>query len=360
VVPRGAIGRGGPEAAVTARGDRATPLVLVVGTDAASLPGIDSVAGVVELRDADTSGGAPARPMTDVDAILAWHPPPGWLAESWGRLPGLRWIQTASAGVDMLLFPELVESDVVVTNARGVFEEPIGEWVVAAMLAFTTGLHRSILDQGRAVWSAGRTTERLAGSRLAVVGPGPIGQAAGRRALSLGMSVTLVGRRPRRHETFGEVLGTERLHAALGEADHVLDALPLTEGTRGLFDRAAFAAMRPGARFYNVGRGATVDEAALVGALEAGTIAGAALDVFADEPLPVESPLWTMPQVIVSPHISGDVVGWERQVVGIFVENARRFAAGLPLENVVDKEAGHGAGEAPQRGGGLPRGPSRT
>ena len=240
---------------------------------------------------------------------------------------------------------ELAVSDTVVTNARGVFDEPIAEWVIGAMLAFATGLHRSIVDQQRREWTSGRTTERLAGSRLVVVGPGPIGRATARRALSLGLSVTLVGRTPRRLEPFGDVLGVDQLLDAVADADHVLDALPLTHATRRAFDAAVFDAMPSTARFYNVGRGATVDEPALIDALRSGSIAGAALDVFAAEPLADDNPLWTMPNVIVSPHISGDAQGSERRVVAVFVENARRFAAGEPLANVVDKESGHGTGE---------------
>jgi phosphoglycerate dehydrogenase-like enzyme len=124
----------------------------------------------------------------------------------------------------------------------------------------------------------------------------------------------------------------------------VLDALPLADGTRGFFDAAAFASMRPTARFYNVGRGATVDEPALIDALRRGGIAGAALDVFAAEPLPADSPLWSMPNVIVSPHISGDLPDWEELVVDVFVENLGRFVGGEPLHNRVDVHAGFGVG----------------
>jgi phosphoglycerate dehydrogenase-like enzyme len=333
------------------------PVVVVVGADADDPPpGVEAAADDVELQyapDAEALG----RLFPDADALFAWSDP-AWLPAAWPPSPRLRWIQSASAGVDMLLFPELIESEVVVTNARGVFEEPIAEWVIGAMLAFATGLHRSIVDQQGGEWASGRSTERLEGARLVVVGPGPIGKATATRAIALGMSVSLVGRRPRRHETFGDVIGVDQLHRALDDADHVLDALPLTDATRQLFDAAAFAAMPARARFYNVGRGGTVDETALIEALRAGTIAGAALDVFAVEPLPAESPLWTMPNVIVSPHVSGDVTGWEHRVVAIFVENARRFAAGEPLANLVDKQAGHGVGEPPaDLGRGLPPGP---
>ncbi|MGH2631016.1 MAG: D-2-hydroxyacid dehydrogenase [Actinomycetota bacterium] len=321
------------------------PVTLVLGADGERPPpGIEAVADVVGLRyapDLEALVGL----LPDAEALFAWHPEPGWLRAAWGSASGLRWIQTASAGVDALLFRELIESHVLVTNARGVFDGPIAEWVIGAMLASVTGLHRSIVDQQRLVWTSGRTTTRLAGARLVVVGPGPIGRATATRALALGMSVALVGRTPRRDETFGDVVGVDQLHRAVAHADHVLDALPSTEETRRLFDAAAFDAMPPTARFYNVGRGATVDEQALIEALRTGSIGGAALDVFATEPLPDDSPLWTMPNVIVSPHISGDAEGSEEAVVSVFVENARRFAMGHPLVNVVDKEAGHGIGE---------------
>jgi phosphoglycerate dehydrogenase-like enzyme len=325
------------------------PVVLVMGADAADEPpGIDAADEVVELRYAPDLESF-ATGIGEADALFVWVHEPAWLPAVWESAGSLRWIQSVSAGVDTLLFSALIESDVVVTNARGVFEEPIAEWAIGAMLAFTTGTLRSIADQRRRVWTTGRTVGRLAGARLVIVGPGPIGRATAARARSLGMSVAMVGRRARSDETFGDILGADGLRGALSEADHVLDALPLTDETRGLFGAEAFAAMPARACFYNVGRGATVDEIALVNALRAGSIAGAALDVFAVEPLPADSPLWTMPNVIVSPHISGDAHGWEPRAVSIFVENARRFASGRPLSNRIDKEAGYGASVPPAR-----------
>jgi len=144
---------------------------------------------------------------------------------------------------------------------------------------------------------------------------------------------------------FERIRGIEDLHAALSDADHVVDALPLTPATRSTFDAAAFAAMKPTARFVNVGRGATVDEAALVEALRNGTIAGAALDVFEEEPLPEDSPLWDMEQVIVCPHISGDVEGWELDFANVFYDNVHRWLRGEPLRNVVDKRLGFPTGD---------------
>src|SRR6185436_15890277 len=143
---------------------------------------------------------------------------------------------------------------------------------------------------------------------------------------------------------FGRIEGPEGMHDALARADHVLDALPLADGTRRLFDAETFAAMRPGAVFLNVGRGGTVDEPALLDALRSGQLGAAALDVFDDEPLPEGSPWWTAPNVIVSPHVCGDVHGWEAAVVDVFLDNLARYAEGQPLRGLVDTAAGFGIG----------------
>ena len=319
------------------------PAAVVVGASAdAPPPGIQAVHALMDLRFApDTRSLLAALPGAQV--LFMWQTQRGQLEEAWAAADELRWIHTASAGVDAVLFPRLIESEVLVTNARGIYDQAIAEWVIGAMLAFVTGLHRSIIDQQHRRWPFGRTTERLAGSHLVVVGPGPIGRGAGTRALALGMHVTMVGRSSRPDDTFGAIVASDRLVDVIGEADFVLDALPLTEATRAIFDASVFEAMKPTARFLNVGRGATVDEDALIDALASGSIAGAALDVFATEPLPDASVLWTMPSVIVSPHISGDARGWEQDVVDLFVRNVRRWVEGEPMVNLVDKRAGYGA-----------------
>ena len=320
------------------------PVVVVLGATADEPPpGIEAAATIAELRYAPDDEALRAV-IGEADGLYFWRAKREWLEDAFDAAERLRWIQTASDGVDGLLFPTLISSDVIVTNARGIFDDPIAEWVIAAMLTFATGLHTSIVDQTQAMWTDGRRRERVAGHHLVVVGPGPIGGATASRARSLGLTVEAVGRAPREDDVFGTVHGPDGLHEALGRADHVLDALPLTDGTRQLFDAATFAAMKPSARFYNVGRGGTVDEPALIEALRTGVIAGAALDVFSEEPLPTDSPLWGMPNVIVSPHISGDLPDWESLVVEVFVDNARRLAAGEPLRNRVDTDAGFGVG----------------
>jgi len=322
------------------------PLVVVLGTGPEDPPpGIDAAAADVELRYARDGEALPSA-LGGADALFFWRAEAPWLRDAWPHADRLRWVQSASDGVDALMFPELVASEVEVTNARGVFEDAIAEWVIGAMIAFAARILDQRDRQTRGVWH-GTTRERLAGSRLLVVGPGPIGRATAVRARALGMEVEAAGRASRQDELFGRVVATddaEAFRAALMRADHVLDALPLTPATRELFDASAFAAMRPTARFYNVGRGATVDEPALIDAIGRGGIAGAGLDVFVEEPLPADSPLWAMPEVLLSPHMCGDVEGWEEEVVGIFVDNAARFARGEPLRNRVDRSAGFGVG----------------
>jgi phosphoglycerate dehydrogenase-like enzyme len=306
-------------------------------------PGLTEADAIADVRLADDTDSL-RHSIAEADALFMIKAPRGPLEEVWSDAMALRWIQTASDGVDLLLFPALVESDVTITNARGVFDDAIAEWAIGAMLAMATGLNRSVVSQTQRRWDDDRGTERIAGRRLLVLGPGPIGRATARRARDLGMSVAAVGRAPRPDDLFERIGGPQDLHAMLGEADVVFDALPLAPGTDRYVDAAAFAAMRPTARFLNVGRGGTVDEAALIDALRSGRLAGAALDVFEVEPLPDDSPLWSMPNVIVSPHICGDFDGWERASVDILLDNLGRFVRGEPLRNLVDVSLGFGVG----------------
>jgi phosphoglycerate dehydrogenase-like enzyme len=329
--------------------EKAEPIVAVFrASEDDPPPGIEAASQLAALRFADD---VPAlrKAIGEADALFFYKASRGTgakgpLEEAWPDAGRLRWIQSASDGVDLLLFPEISASDVTVTNARGVFDDAIAEWAIGAMLAMVTGLDRSIVAQTERRWDDERRTRRLAGLRLLVVGPGPIGRATARRAHDLGMTVTAVGRAPRPDDLFGRIGGSDDLHAMLADADVVFDALPLAPGTRHYFDAATFAAMKSTARFVNVGRGSTVDEAALVEALGQGRLAGAALDVFEEEPLPASSSLWTLPNVIVSPHICGDFDGWERATVGVFVDNLGRFVRGEPLRNLVDTDVGFGVG----------------
>lgn len=318
------------------------PIVVILGPRDEPPPGIEGAAALAEVRSAD---GVPQLldALPGADALFFWRASRHDLAEAWEVADRLRWIQTASDGVDGLLFASLVDSDVVVTNGRGIFDDAIAEWVIGVLLGFVTRIPESFAAQRQHRWISGET-ERLAGSRLLVVGPGPIGRAVATRARALGMEIAALGRTARMDQVFGQIRPMAELAEAVADADVVLDTLPLTPQTHHLFDAQVFAAMRPTARFVNVGRGATVDEPALIRALQAGQLAGAALDVFETEPLPADSPLWDLPGVIVSPHMCGDFAGWEEVSVALFLDNLGRFARGEDLRNLVDKRAGFGVG----------------
>ena len=302
-------------------------------------PNLEVVEGVVDVSYATTADEL-ARALAGADVLLAWRPDGRPLSSAWSQAGDLKWIQSASAGVDGLLFPELVQSHVVLTNARGVFDTGIAEFVLGLMLLFAKDLIGVLDGQAAREWRH-TDTETLEAKRLLVVGAGPIGRAIGKTAKGFRMLVRGVGRTARPgDEVFASIMGVDELEDALGWADYVVDTLPATPGTRHLFDRKAFAAMHPWARFINVGRGSTVDEDALVEALRSGTIAAAALDVFEDEPLSAGSPLWDLPNVVVSPHMAGDTAGWRESVVELFVENLERYLTGSPMRNVVDKKLG--------------------
>jgi phosphoglycerate dehydrogenase-like enzyme len=303
-------------------------------------PGIGAIADTVDLAlPEDDDRLAPA--LQGADVLFAWRPNGPALSRAWGSAGALKWIQSASAGVDSLMFPDLAASHVVLTNARGIYEEAMAEYVLGLMLVMAKGLRAVLERQGRAEW-AHRQTERLERKRVLVVGTGPIGRAIARDCRALRMSVRGVARTAHPGDAdMVEIFGVQRLTEAVATADYVVNALPATEETRHLFGRDVFEAMNPSARFVNVGRGSTVDEQALVTALRNGGISGAALDVFEDEPLPADSPLWSMPNVIVSPHMAGDAAGWREAAVELFVRNLERYLTGRPLLNVVDKTRGY-------------------
>lgn len=266
------------------------------------------------------------------------------LSDAWECADSLRWIHVAAAGVDTLLFDALRESDVIVTNARGAFDGPIAEFVLASILAHDKLLHESAELQRQRLWRH-REGRRTAGSRALVVGTGGIGRATARLLRAVGMEVLGAGRTERDHDPdFGAVVSTERLVQHAAWADHLVLIAPLTEQTRGIVNAEVLAAMKPEAHLVNVGRGPLLDEAALVEALRAGTIAAASLDVFTEEPLPADHPFWKMPNVRISAHMSGDVVGWRNTLADQFADNLSRWLVGADLANAVDKELGYARG----------------
>ncbi|MFI6852709.1 D-2-hydroxyacid dehydrogenase [Streptomyces sp. NPDC050416] len=309
-----------------------TPTLLVL--DAEPLPRLGSLTGRVSIEHTDAEGLAARLPRADV--LLVWDFTSRAVRDAWpGEGPRPRWVHTASAGVDHLMCPELAASDTVVTNARGIFDQPIAEYVAALVLAMAKDLPRTLQLQRERTWRH-RESQKVAGSRAVVVGTGPIGRAIARTLEALDITTALVGRAPR-----PGVHGPEDLDRLLARADWVIAAAPLTDRTHGMFDARRFGVMQPSARFVNIGRGQLVVEDALAEALTKQWIAGAALDVFESEPLTPDSPLWQVPGLIVSPHMSGDIVGWRDDLGAQFVELYELWAAGKPLENVVDKQRGY-------------------
>jgi phosphoglycerate dehydrogenase-like enzyme len=314
------------------------PLLLVL--DADPLPRLDRLSDRARVVHADEKNLV--KHLTEADILLVWDFLSDAVREAWpgaGNRP--RWVHTPSAGVDRLL-PELASSpDTVITNARGVFDQPIAEYVAGLTLAMAKDFRGSWELQHQRRWRH-RETKRVGGTRAVVVGSGPIGRAIGRTLMALGVSVDLVGRTERTGDPeFGRVHGNDALDGLLGGADWVVCVAPLTEESRGLFDGAAFARMKPDAHFINVGRGQHVVEDDLVEALNEQRIAGAALDVFAQEPLAQDSALWDVPGLVISPHMSGDTIGWRDDLAEQFLDNFDRWEAGEPLLNVVDKDLGY-------------------
>lgn len=294
---------------------------------------------VAEAREAALTG------IPDAEAYVAGH----WGDDLLQAGRALRWVHFMWAGVEGVLTPALVASDVTVTNSAGVFAVPMAEHALALMLTFARGLHLCARRSPGELWQAegGRhsvacTVTELNGATLGVVGYGGVGRAAAERARALGMRVIAVRSRPGPPDDCAEaVYGPDGLLDALAQCDYVLISCALTPTTRGLVGADALAHMRPNAVLVNVARGAIVDEQALLTALREKRIRGAGLDVTAQEPLPLDSPLWQMENVLITPHVSGASPHTRERQMALVRENLRRHAAGEPLLNVVDKRAGH-------------------
>lgn len=255
----------------------------------------------------------------------------------------LRWVHSLSAGVENVLTPEMVASSVPLTNARGVFAEPLGEFVIAAALFFAKDLARMRRSQAAGKWDQ-FDIEVLYRQSIAIVGYGEIGRAIARRAKAMGMKVYATRRRPellKDDPLVDEAFSPEARAEMIAKADYVAAAAALTPQTRGLIGENEIRAMKPTAVIMNVGRGPVIDEAALVRALEDKRIRGAALDVFDREPLPADHPFWKLENVLLSPHCADHTEGWLNDAMEFFISNFHRFAKGEPLQNIVDKKAGY-------------------
>jgi len=252
--------------------------------------------------------------------------------------PRLKWIQSLATGLDHFLRCPSLRPDVLITSGRGIHGVPMREHVLYLMLAITHDAKRQVEDQQQHVWER-RLWSTLYGKTAVIAGTGVVGGAIGEMLQTLGMRVIGVSRMPRFARGFDEIVPSERLREAASKADYLINVVPAAPENSALFGAALFDAMKPSAYYISAGRGQTVDETALITALRERRIAGAAFDVFAAEPLPPESPFWTLPNVFITPHVGGYVVEYEDFIMPLIVDNMRLFLAGRTDEmaNIVTR-----------------------
>lgn len=281
--------------------------------------------------------------LAEAHVLFAWIGGKAELQNVFRAAPRLEWIHARYAGLDSLLFPELIESSLPFTNGSGVFSQSLGEFVILGALWFAKRVPHLLDLKARRHWEHFDVQE-LSRQTIGIVGYGDIGRACAWRAKAMGMKVLGLRRdmapRPG-DEHLDRLYPTAELHSMLAECDYVVAAAPLTPSTHHMIGTAEFNAMKPSGVIMNVGRGPVIDEAALVAALKASRIRGAALDVFEVEPLPAESPLWEMPNVLLSPHCTDHTSTWIEDAADFFMKQFARWRNGEPLENLVDKKAGY-------------------
>ena len=283
-----------------------------------------------------------ARAAKDATVILQWSGTRESLRELFRICRKVRWVHTRAAGLDNLLFPELVESPVLLTNGRGVFSASLGEFVLAAILYFAKDLRRMVRNQMASVWEQFDVQE-IAGQTVGILGYGDIGRAVASRVHALSMRVLATKRHvPGSTDPLVErFYKPEERREMFAVCDYIVATTPLTEETRRMISDAEFAVMKPTAVVINVGRGPVIDEAALVRALSANLIKGAGLDVFEQEPLPAGHPLYKLENVLLSPHCADHTADWQDQAMRFFLKQYDRFEKGEPLKSIVNKRLGY-------------------
>lgn len=282
--------------------------------------------------------------LRDADVMIGWS----LLPEHLRAAAGLRWVYSITAAIDQFLFPEFVRAEISLCNAARVHGPVVAEHAIAMILALARHIPSAVRYQERrkwameAIWMEQPCLKEIAGATLVVVGLGSIGSEIAATAAALNMRVIGVRQNPERGPAGAhEVVGYPQLDSALGRADFVVLAAPLTSQTRHLIDARRLQVFKPDGYLINVSRGGLIDEAALVNALRERKLGGAALDVFEEEPLPRRSKLWKLPQVLITPHtafLTGKI--WERHYE-VFTGNLKRYLAGEPLQDVVDKRRGY-------------------
>ena len=259
------------------------------------------------------------------------------------HLPNIKWIQSSSAGMDKHMYPALRQSDVVLTNAAGLYAKHVADQAFALLLGLARGIHESVRNQDKHQWGGRRSMPMIEidGFKIGIVGMGGIGMEMAKRAKGFDMHVIAVDAyRTDKPDNVDELVGMDQLSTVMSQVDVVMIACPLTEETRGLINKDNLSVMQPTAFFINVARGPIVNEPDLIEILQEGTIAAAGLDVTEIEPLPAESPLWDFDNVIISPHSAGGSQHRMRRITEFFLDNLERYLNGEELKNVVDKQLG--------------------
>jgi phosphoglycerate dehydrogenase-like enzyme len=284
------------------------------------------------------------RAAPGASVIFNWSGSGALLREVFGMCPAVRWVHCRAAGLDDLLFPDLIQSTVPLTNGSGVFSPPLGEFVLGAILYFAKDFRRLVRNQEAGVWEQFDVME-ISGQTAGIVGYGDIGRAVATRLRAMGMQVLASRRTPPPpgpvDPLIAKYYGPDTLLEMIPQCDYVVVAAPLTPETRGMIGKAEFAAMKSDAVIINVGRGAVIDEAAMIQALVDKRIKGAALDVFTAEPLPAQHPFYRLENVLLSPHSTDHTHDWLERAMQFFLAQFERFAKGEPVLNVVDKKRGY-------------------
>ncbi|MGM7778847.1 D-2-hydroxyacid dehydrogenase [Arthrobacter sp. KNU-44] len=317
--------------------ERERPVVVALYREALP-PRLQEIEELADVRLTKADGLAEA--LDGADVLYQWHSFSPALKENWAAASSLKWVHVSAAGVDQLLFEELIQSDVVCTNSRGVLSRAIAEFALGFVLDLAKDMQGSFRLQQQQRWQH-RVTRKIQGRSVLVVGTGSIGRETARLFRAVGMEVSGAGRTARPgDDEFDWIYSSQDLPGIVNDFDYVVLAAPLTAETRGLVNVDVLASMKPSAHLINVGRSELVHTGALTEALASGSIAGAALDVVHPEPLPGGHALWSMENVIVTPHMSGDTEDHLDDLGRLFVDNLRLFIKGQQLQNVVDKSLG--------------------
>lgn len=299
---------------------------------------VEAAAPDAVLQTAKADECAPL--LADADILLAFGQTN--LAPLLPLAPKLRWIQALTAGVDgFLALDAFRTSDILLTNVRGIHGIPIAEHVLGMMLAANRGLLAAHDQKTRREWKTLRGLDEIYGKTAAVVGFGSVGRAVAKRLKAMGLYVLGVKQSKTDEPDADELFLSDRLYDILPRADFVIVSLPLTPETKGIFNRDAFARMKPSAFFINIARGPVVCEADLADALTRGVIGGAGLDVFCEEPLPDGSPLWDAPRLLITPHQAASSPRYMERAVGVFIENLKAFPDTARMINLIDKRRGY-------------------